>query len=96
MVRSESFTSEPGSKDARVQPRRVHTPARRRIVLMGAAALVLLVFTWLLYSDFERGRDSHLWVTHTYQVLGEVREMMSTLEHAETEQREPAEPDAAA
>ena len=88
MVRSESFTSEPGSKDARVQPRRVHTPARRRIVLMGAAALVLLVFTWLLYSDFERGRDSHLWVTHTYQVLGEVREMMSTLEHAETEQRD--------
>src|ERR1035438_7065177 len=67
--------------------RLVSASAFRRSALVGSAFLVLLVFTGLLYSDFQREKDRQSWVTHTYQMLSEVRGLTSTLEQAEAEQR---------
>ncbi len=66
---------------------RFNAPFLRRALLLGGAFVLLAVLTRLLYSDFEREKDRHYWVTHTYEVLNQVHLLTSRLERAETAQR---------
>lgn len=59
----------------------------RRLVLLGAACLLLLGLCRLLYSDFERDREGQRWVAHTYQVLNATQTLFSTLQDAESATR---------
>jgi len=64
-----------------------HAPFLRRAVLLGAALVVLMVLTQLLYGDFERDKRRHYWITRAYQALNQVQVLISNLEQTESARR---------
>jgi CHASE3 domain sensor protein len=50
-------------------------------------ALIMMLLGGLSYQNTQRLIESSRWVEHTYRVLGELNDMLNSLEHAETGQR---------
>jgi len=74
--------------DPRPQERRLAgIPLLRRMALLAGTFFALLILTRILYVDFQREQKRQSWVTHSYQVMVEIRGLRSTLEDAETGQR---------
>jgi PAS domain S-box-containing protein len=71
------------------EPNETAQPARHfpRIALLAATTVLMLIVAALLWIDLENSRATEGWMEHTYQVLNDSSQVLSSLQEAEGQQR---------
>jgi PAS domain S-box-containing protein len=59
----------------------------RRVALMLASSLLLIIVALLVWFDFQSSREAEGWVEHSYQVLNASELLFSTIQDADSRQR---------